>query len=225
MDEVWLPVVGYEAFYEVSNLGRVKKLRRMQNFGKRPIEFPELILRQFVKPNGYTRVILSVDDKPKDMYVHRLVATCFCEKPIEASKLVVNHKNGIKNDNRAENLEWCTYSANSRHAYATGLHVMTEATKKKLSDVKKGIPKSEEGKANMRKAMALRDFSYCRKGKEHPSYKGDICCVETGQYKSTLAEMSTLYNISGTSIIKSIKTGKSVISHTTKKRFTFTRSF
>lgn len=70
-------------------------------------------------PAGYHRVSLCVDGKPKDSYIHRLVAQSFIPNP--ESKPCVNHINGNKADNRVENLEWCTYGENQQHAIDTGL--------------------------------------------------------------------------------------------------------
>lgn len=65
---------------------------------------------------GYVKVRI---DK-KDKFVHRLVAIAYLSNPF--NKETVNHINGIKHDNRVENLEWSTRSENTKHAYVTGLH-------------------------------------------------------------------------------------------------------
>lgn len=117
--EIWKPVVGYEGFYEVSNLGRVKSLPRWVNTanGGKQYRPGEVLKPQF---NGaYYHVRLSVYHKIKIFLVHRLVATSFIDS-IDGSPWV-NHKNGIKTDNRVENLEWSNVSDNTAHAYRIGL--------------------------------------------------------------------------------------------------------
>jgi hypothetical protein len=69
------------------------------------------------KLGDYRRVRLSVNGEVKRELVHRIVARTFIVKP-NLNNSVVNHKNGIKNDNRVENLEWCSHSENLAHAYS-----------------------------------------------------------------------------------------------------------
>ena len=103
MYEMWKAVPGYEGLYEVSHLGRVfsvrrGKLRRLNDTGR-----------------GYLQVMLSKDGHRAHVLVHRLVAEVFIPNP--ENKPQVNHINGDKNDNRAENLEWCTMGENLRHRH------------------------------------------------------------------------------------------------------------
>lgn len=106
MKEIWKPVRNYECLYEVSNMGRVKSLNYRKT-GK------EGIMKATKDSHGYLQVHLSKDGKVKNCYVHRLVATVFCENPEGYTE--VNHINEIKSDNRAENLEYCSRSYNNTY--------------------------------------------------------------------------------------------------------------
>lgn len=113
---IWRPVNGYENYYEVSNTGEVKSLERIDENNHL---WKERILAKQKTDKGYERVILSRNGKVKAFFVHRLVALAFpeiCGVFFEGAEC--NHRNEAKNDNRAENLEWCNrlYNAN----YGTG---------------------------------------------------------------------------------------------------------
>lgn len=112
-NEEWRDVVGYEGLYMVSNYGVVKSLGN--NKGRK-----EKIMRTHVCRNGYEKLDLCKKGQPrKKVYVHRLVATAFIPNP--ENKEQCNHQNGIKLDNRAENLNWMTPQENIIHAIENGL--------------------------------------------------------------------------------------------------------
>jgi hypothetical protein len=78
--------------------------------------------------NGYMKTQIWVNGVSKNVSQHRLVAQYFIDNP--KSKKQVNHKNGVKHDNRLENLEWVTQSENAKHSFANGLQKVTRPCKK-----------------------------------------------------------------------------------------------
>jgi predicted XRE-type DNA-binding protein len=116
MKEVWKDIPEYEGLYEVSNTGIVRSKDRITPHGRFR---KSQILSMHVNHGGYLRVALCKDSKKKFYSAHRLVALSFFG--IDENKTQVNHKNGIKTDNRVDNLEWVTLSENMEHAYKTGL--------------------------------------------------------------------------------------------------------
>lgn len=107
MKEIYKTIPDYPN-YEVSNLGHV----RNKKFNR--------IVKSWDNGLGYHKVSLSNEKGAKHMTVHRLVANAFLPNP--ECKREVNHINGIKTDNRLENLEWSTRSENALHAFETGLN-------------------------------------------------------------------------------------------------------
>ena len=108
-------MVGFEGRYQVSNFGNVRSIQN--NHGK----YQEKILAQSIRSDScqYMYVKLSVKNKQITVAVHRAVATAFIQNP--DNKPMVNHVDGCKLNNNADNLEWVTCSENHIHAYATGL--------------------------------------------------------------------------------------------------------
>lgn len=102
MSEEWRPIPGSKC--AASNLGRIRGLKGQATFGGRD-------------GNGYKTFWLNIDGKNRYYKVHRLVMLAF----YGPSTLEVNHKNGVKDDNRLENLEYCTRRENHLHAIDYGL--------------------------------------------------------------------------------------------------------
>ena len=141
--EVWKDIKEYEGHYQVSNIGRIKSLNRIMEVRKGvPQSKKEIILKTFKNKDGYIKHKLSLNGKEKSFAAHRLVAEAFLENP--QNKLEVNHINGIKDDNRIDNLEWCTRSENIIHALKTNLkipqkgsvHGMSKLTEKEVLEIR-----------------------------------------------------------------------------------------
>lgn len=108
--EQWRCVDGFP-HYMVSNHGRVRSLDRPSHPGR--------VLVPKVKASGYCHVNLAEHGRVVTRSIHRLVAEAFIDNP---GKPQINHKNGIKTDNRAENLEWCSAKENIAHTIRAGRH-------------------------------------------------------------------------------------------------------
>ena len=145
LDELWKDVVGYEGYYEVSSIGRVRSVERKtkSRFGLKTS--PSRVLKGYVTNVGYLRVDLSRDGNKKHVSVHRLIAEAFIPNP--KSLKCVNHIDSDRLNNKATNLEWSTHKENTAHALSKGRmkwrsgdnHPARQAT-----ECKKGHPYTKE---------------------------------------------------------------------------------
>lgn len=117
MKENWKDIKGFEGLYQVSDLGNIKSLGNGSSTDSRTKQVR--ILKLQLKKTGYLQVKLCKEGRSFYKRPHRLVSEAFIYNP--ENKKEVNHINGIKNDNRVENLEWCTSSENQIHSFKNGL--------------------------------------------------------------------------------------------------------
>jgi hypothetical protein len=160
MKEVFKPIKDYENLYRISNLGNIESLEK-----KWPISNGGVCIRkkqkkkQITSIHGYKRVWLWKNKKCKVFASHRLVAQEFI--PNYKNKPQINHKNGIKTDNRAENLEWVTPSENNKHAFKIGL-------------------KTQKGNKNNARKLTMKQADFIKKSKIKPKMLAKKFNVSTG---------------------------------------------
>ena len=115
MIEIWIDVVNFEENYQVSNMGRFRSKDTIINrtYGKSYVKIGR-ILKPTYYSNGYNQLMLYKDKKRYTFIAHRVIASHFI--PNIDDKKEVNHINNVKDDNRVENLEWCSPSENIQKA-------------------------------------------------------------------------------------------------------------
>ena len=139
MKEIWKDIKNYEGRYQVSNFGEIKSLKRKGILKKR-------ILEPCKMTTGYFQVILYKNNKIKAYSISRLVAIHFIENKYNKSD--VNHKDGNKANNYANNLEWNTRKENIHHAIDNGLmksikgerNYNAKLTEKQIINIRKSFP-------------------------------------------------------------------------------------
>ena len=170
--EEWRDIKGFEGRYQVSNLGRVKSLRRVTQLNGRVRTEPELIMAVTYRA-GYPTLILRKDGKRYSRQVHRLVAEAFLPNPNGLP--VVNHKDYTPTNNCAENLEWCSVRDN----------VLWSAHKMRHPRDKARLPSSGEKyiRANKNKKSVSYSVGAHSKGMSYFPYKTFKTIEEAVKYR------------------------------------------
>lgn len=120
MKEIWKDIKGYEGYYQVSNTGKIKSLKRKVYAGRERMrwQYERILSENKTNGNGYKIVTLNKDGKGQNKYVHRLVAETFLKN--KNNYKYINHKDENKSNNSVDNLEFCTAQYNSTY---NNLHI------------------------------------------------------------------------------------------------------
>lgn len=207
MEEIWKDIVGYEGFYQVSNLGRVKSLDRyIEITNKRGTLYRRPIKGRLLSLNNadgdYISVALTKDSIGIFYSVHRLVAQAFIPNPDNLPQ--VNHKDENPSNNYADNLEWCTAKYNSNYgtrceklSKTLSGRIRSEEHCRKISETHSGVNNPMYGRkhtAEWKREQSKR-MSEQRKGKSpwNKSKTGVQVAWNKGFKRVTLADGTTTY--------------------------------
>ena len=135
MQEVWKDIAGYVGFYQISNLGRIKRLEHTDKTGHL---YRERIVKCSNNGRGYFRAHLSKDGVANWHLVHRLVASAFIPPKVGCN--IVNHLDNNPSNNRVDNLEWTDCKGNMQHAAKQGrMHFNPQNLKKAIEAHKRPV--------------------------------------------------------------------------------------
>ena len=145
-DEIWKDIKDYEGIYQVSNLGRVKSCDRCIRNSRGVWHIKEKILKCSKRNDGYIMVALRYNGDNRRILVHRLVAEAFIPNPNNLP--LVNHKDESRDNNKADNLEWCTNEYNLHYGTADERWLQSQHNKRLSEEHKRKLKAANIGPLN-----------------------------------------------------------------------------
>jgi hypothetical protein len=175
MEEQWRDVENFHGFYQISNTGKLKSVGRIVYYERHGITYSlsvkEKICKTFINKYGYEHTCLHINGKSINVYIARLVAMAFVKNT--RSNPAINHKDGNKLNNNAENLEFVTNYENTQHAIKNGL----------MPQQKKGKESHNWGKSRSKESRIKQSLKM--KGiKKSPEHRAKIGLANTGKHRS-----------------------------------------
>ena len=160
-NEIWKPAPELEGQYEVSNKGRVRVVVRKVRWGEQMVTLKPHTYKGHKTKNGYMVLRVRRGGGYKSCLIHRLVAKAFI--PIPDNLPFINHKNEIKDDNRVENLEWCTNRYNMSYGHAQ------DSKKRRIAQYKDDFYKEWDSitEAAKHTSAQVQNIIKCAQGKRH----------------------------------------------------------
>ena len=186
--EVWRQIPGFEGFYEVSSLGRVKSVTRtIDRVDGSGLPLRERILCIFVDTEGRERVNLFKSGRKKGFFVHTLVAMAFYGERPDGTECC--HWDGNPRNNRVENLRWASHADNMRDLIRHGTHHNTVKNRCKRGH-KLELPNLDQSKL----AKGRRQCAACLYGHrwmyEHPNESRTFEEIANEKYESIMGDLS-----------------------------------
>lgn len=174
--EIWKRIRKFNNQYEVSNKGRIRSVEAViiRSNGRKYTRKSK-VLKPDINHSGYAIGAVCVDKKLISYKVHRLVAEAFISNP--DNKPTVNHINGIKHDNRVENLEWATRKEQAIHARDTGLTTIIKG-----EDIGNSVATEEQ-------VREIREFVYMMRQKGIIRYGRKVLCDRMGLTESCVKDI------------------------------------
>lgn len=169
MEEIWKDIKGYEGLYQVSNMGRVKAINK------------EKTLKLIKCTNGYLKIGLYKNRKPKTFLVHRLVAQAFIDNTKKYP--CVNHKDENKTNNYANNLEWCSIKQNNSYGNRSN-KAIKNTDYKKIAEKNKKVQGRSVLQIDKDTDEIINTFhSIAEAERKFSTAQGNICRCCNGKYK------------------------------------------
>lgn len=162
MSEIWKDVIGYEGYYQISNLGNVRSLDRTIEYKNGRLYHKKGHIMSCNKDTkGYFTISFTKNNHPKRWWIHRLVAQAFLSDFDES--LVVNHIDGVKTNNQVSNLEMVTSQGNTEHARRIGLidDYGENSARAKLTNIQAQQIRERYAKGNVTMRQLGGDYGVC----------------------------------------------------------------